>query len=315
VRVRLLPLGATIRSCEVRDGRDGWVAVHLALDDLAAYRDRTRNPYLGATCGRWANRIAGSSFALDGRRVELVANEGPNQLHGGPDGFDRRVWDVVDVAHSADGGRAVLRLESRDGDQGFPGTLDVTATFTVEHDELRVSYEAVTDAPTVVNLTSHGYWNLSGASTIDEHTLQVWADDVLPVNEARVPVGGLQPVDGTPFDLRIPRPIGEVVDALPTGLDHCFAVRGTVGELRRAALLRAPSVDRWLLVHTDQPGLQVYDGAHLPPPFGAHAALALEAQRFPDAPNRPELGPAVLRPGERYTSTAVLRFGAGTPPS
>ncbi len=315
VALRLLTLGAAIRGVETADASGRHGPVHLGLPTLADYEDRTRNPHLGGSIGRYANRIAGACFPLDGRDVSLLANEGPNQLHGGPDGFDRRVWDLVDAQARDDGGAALFRLVSPDGDQGFPGTVTATATYQIQGDVLRISYDAVTDAPTVVNLTNHGYWNLDGATTVDEHHLALAADLVLPVDDAGIPTGPLQPAAGTPFDLRTRTRLGTAMTAHPPGFDHCFAVRGQAGVLRATAVLDAPASGRWMTVRTDQPGVQLYTGNNLQEPFGVHGSVSLETQHFPDAPNRPDLGSALLVPGEHYSSVTELRFGTGEPPS
>lgn len=313
--LRLLTLGAAIASLEAPDvdGRSG--PVHLGLGTLADYEDRRRNPYLGASIGRYANRIAGARFVLDGNEVRLAANEGANQLHGGPDGFDRRVWTLTGTDDTDGGGSVTLALRSPAGDQGFPGTLDATATYQVDGDRLRITYTAETDAPTVVNLTNHGYWNLGGGPTVSDHRLAVAADEVLLVGRDGIPADGVAPVDGTPLDLRAPTRLGPVLAAVPPGLDHCFAIRGPVGALRAAAVLDAPSSGRWMAVLTDQPGLQVYSGNGLGDPFPRHGSVSLETQLFPDTPNRPELGSAVLRPGRQYRNLTELRFGRGEPPA
>lgn len=178
-----------------------------------------------------------------------------------------------------------------------------------------IEYVAETDAPTIVNVTSHAYWNLDGAATIADHHVVVAADEVLPVGHDGIPSGELVAVDDTPLDLRERTRLGTVLDVLPRGVDHCFAARGTPGVLRTAAVLDAPASRRWLAVLTDQPGLQVYTGDGLGEPFVPHGAIAFETQRFPDTPNRPELGSAVLRPGERYSSVTELHLGTGDPPS
>lgn len=317
--VRLLTLGAAIRSLEATAavGRPG--NVHLSLPDVAAYGDRARNPHLGATIGRYANRIAGARFTLDGREARLVANNGPNTLHGGLDGWDRRVWDLLDRSDdggpAGGGGTAVFRLTSPDGDEGFPGTVTATATYELVGDTLRITHRATTGAPTVINMTNHGYWNLDGAATVAGHHLALAASRVLPVDAAGIPTGPPEPVDGTPFDLRARTALGPVIEAVPPGLDHCFAIDGAPGTLRPAAVLDAPATGRWMTVRTDQPGVQVYTGNGLGPPFARHGSVSLETQRFPDAPNRPELGPCRLDPGADYVGVTELRFGTGEPPA
>ena len=322
--VELLSLGAAICDVRLPDAAGGRGPVHLRLGDASEYLDRPRNPHLGASVGRYANRIAGARFPLDGREVELVANNGPNQLHGGPDGFDRHVWDVLDAQGSDDGGTAVFRLVSPDGDQGFPGQVTATATYELSGDALAITYAATTDAPTVVNLTNHGYWNLDLAAdgqtgTIDGHRLLLDAPRYLPVDDAGIPTGGLADVTGTPFDLRAGVDLGPAMAAAGGGFDHCFEVGGPEllgphGTLRRAAVLSSPASGRWMTVHTNQVGVQCYTGNGLHPPFEVHGSVSLETQLFPDTPNRPDLGSARLDPGDEYQSVTVLRFGVGDAP-
>lgn len=310
--VRLLTLGAAIASVEAPDAEGRTGDVHLSLPTVADYEDPARNPHLGASIGRYANRIAGARFPLDGSEVRVVANDGPNQLHGGPVGFDRHVWELVSTEDGDDGGTAVFRFVSSNGDQGFPGTVTVGATYELRGDSLWVAYRSTTDAPTVVNMTNHGYWNLDGSDTVDDHLVSIAASRYLPVDDAGIPTGGLEPVDGTVFDLRDPTRLGRAMVASPTGgFDHCFAIDGPVGELRPAAVLEAPASGRWMTVATNRPGVQLYTGDHLADPFPVHASVSLETQRFPDTPNRPELGSAELRPGDLDESFTVLRFGSG----
>lgn len=315
VTVRLLTLGAAIHSVDTpdRDGRPG--PVHLTLADLAQYADPGRNPHLGSSIGRFANRIAGARFPLEGGEVHLAANNGPNTLHGGPWGWDRHVWDLLDADGFDDGGTALFRLVSPDGDEGFPGTATATACFELEGDVLRITYGATTDAPTVVNMTNHGYWNLDGAPTVADHHLVLAADRVLPVDSAGIPAGGLEPVDGTPFDLRSRTQLGAAIRAVGPGFDQCFEVRGPGGTVRAAAVLDAPASGRWMSVRTDQVGVQLYTGNGLGDPFRAHGSVSLETQAYPDTPNRPELGSTLLVPGQQYRNVTELRFGAGVPPS
>jgi aldose 1-epimerase len=314
--LRLSSLGAAIVSLDApgADGRRG--PVHLTLASLAEYEDTARNPYLGASIGRFANRIAGARFPLDGVPVDVAPNEGPHQVHGGPVGFDRHVWEVLAADASDDGGTVTFRLVSPDGDQGFPGTVEATATYELAGDLLRITYRATTDAPTVVNLTNHGYWNLDGSGTIGRHRLALAAGRVLPVDDHGIPTGGLVPVAGTPYDLRAPIELGPAMASSPSGgFDHCFAIDGPPGTLRPAAVLASPASGRWMSVRTDQPGVQLYTGNKLGPPFPVHGSVSLEAQRFPDTPNRPELGSALLRPGDVDEAVTELRFGVGAPPS
>lgn len=313
--VDLYAVGAAVHRVRVLDQLGTWNDVHLHLSTPDERLDRSRNPHLGSTVGRYANRIAGARFPLDGRVVQVDPNEGPNQLHGGPDGFDRRAWDVLDSSPAS----VTFGLTSPAGDQGYPGTLQARATYEVSGDQLTITYTAITDAPTVVNLCHHSYWNLDlGAASggggpltplITDQVLTVTAALVLPVDAAGLPLRGLIPVAGSPFDLREPAVLGPVVASIPGGLDHSYAVDGTPGTPRFAARLESPRSGRWLTVETDQPALHVYSGNHLRAPFTPQQAVSLETQRFPDTPNRPDLGSARLNPGETYASTTRLRFG------
>lgn len=322
ITVSILTLGAALRTVEAPDrtGQRDHIALHLT--ELAEIEDRGRNPYLGVTCGRFAGRIAGAAFELDGEPVPVVPNEGPNQLHGGPDGFDRRIWDVAEVAATDDGGRVVLALTSPAGDQGYPGTLDITATYELHGHVLRITYDATSDATTVANLSNHAYWNLAGPAhwdldgTIADHELRLPGERYLPVGDAAIPVGGLAPVLGTPHDLRQARLLADVLASLPSGIDHAYEVPEGDDEellafdgLRLAAELHHPASGRTLTVATDQPAVVAYTGNRLGVPFAARAAVCLETQQYPDVVNRPGLGSAVLRHGERYRSTTELTFG------
>src|SRR4051794_26764149 len=248
--LEVLDLGATVHRLWLTGG-DG-VRRNVVLGHATAEEYLTSKDYVGATVGRYANRIAGARFELDGRTVRLRPNEGDNLLHGGPVGFDKRVWEVVE--HGRD--RAVLRLVSPDGDQGFPGTVTVLARFWVTDDALRIVLEATTDAPTVVALTSHTYLNLDGDGTgpVTDQLLRVSADEFVTTDDTGIP-GQLAPVEGSPFDLRRPGPLGEVAD-----VDHCFAITGD-GEGRQvAAVLDSQATRTRAILVTDQPGLQVYAG-------------------------------------------------------
>ena len=259
--------------------------------------------YLGATVGRYANRIGGASFELDGEEYRLRPVDRGHTLHGGPGGFDTRTWILVDkgVRH------AEMALVSPDGDQGFPGTLTVRARFEVVGPELRTSYVATTDAPTHVSLTSHAYYDLDGTGP-DDLWLTVHADHVLPLDDTGLPTGELRPVDGTAFDLRGPTRLGDVLCtpelAATSGFDHGFVLRGS--GMRTVAVLEGR--DLRLEIDTDQPGLQVFTGA------GAIPGVALEPQHHPDSPHHPEWPSTVLRPGEVYRWASVVRVlpvGAG----
>ena len=328
VEAEILGYGATLRGLWLPD-RDGSVRnVLLGLPDVAAYE--ASGAYFGVAVGRYANRIRGGRFELEGATVELSRNEGGNTLHGGARGFDRHVWRAE--VPEPDEAAVVLRHQSPAGDQGFPGAVTATVRYALREDALRIAFEATTDATTVVSLTSHPYLQLAGegAGTVDDHRLTVDADAYLPVDGASLPTGEIQAVDGTPFDLRNGPRLGDAVRAdhpqvLGTrGFDHCFVLSGVAasgaahrGPVRRAARLEHAPSGRWLEVHTDRPGLQVYtgnylDGSVIGTTGGAYRqgdGVALEAQDFPDAPNHPHFPSTVLRPGERYRAVTELRFG------
>lgn len=304
IAATVLTYGSHLVSVLVPDRAGHRDDVVVSLPDLAAYEDRGANPYLGAVVGRYANRIGGATFVLDGHRYELAPNEGPNLLHGGPIGFDRHVWKVDDVG-AVDGGLELwLTLRSPDGDQGFPGAVSVTARWRLETDRLLLAMDAVTDSPTVVSLTNHAYWNLAGtrdgsAPPVLDHRLTVAAGRVVAVDDALVPTGELAAVDGTRLDLRTPQRLADVLP--PAGFDHCLVLDGR----DPAAVLTDPSSGRCLTLVTDQAGLQLYVPGG---PAASPRSVCLEAQHLPDAPNQPAFPSPVLRPGEVYRHTTTHVF-------
>ncbi|HEY0890432.1 MAG TPA: aldose epimerase family protein [Nocardioides sp.] len=306
--VEIADRGAAVRRVEVTDPAGRRRNAVLSWPDP----DATGAGYLGAIVGRYANRIAAGRFILDGTTYELATNDRGQTLHGGPQGFDTRVWQVVETwADSVE-----LGLTSPDGDQGFPGELTARVRYSVAGDTLTTVLTAVTDAPTVVNLTTHCYWNLAGTAPVAEpvldHLLWVPADRFLPIDDVGIPLGEPAPVDGLPFDLRSGRRIADVVHAehpqvaVVSGLDHDLLVPGE--GLREVARLEGGGLA--LTMESDQPGVQVFTGQGLPQPFPAYAGVALEPQRHPDSPNRPEWPSPVLRPGELYRSTTRVTIGA-----
>lgn len=297
VRVRILSYGGIVQSVEVPD-RDGRVAnVVLGFADLDGYLENP-GPYLGALVGRYANRIAGGRFPLDGLTYALALNNAPNSLHGGERGFDKRVWDVEPVEH----GVRLSRVGPH-GEEGFPGRLGVSATYTLdESGALRIAYGAVTDAPTVVNLTNHSYFNLGGSGNAGGHELRVAASRFTPVDADLIPTGVLKEVTDTRFDFREARKVG-------AGYDHNFVLdKGVTAAPVEVAELHDPASGRVLTVATTEPGLQLYTADHLTEPFAPGDGIALETQHFPDSPNRPEFPSTVLRPGETYRSETVYGF-------
>jgi aldose 1-epimerase len=314
--LEVLDLGATVHRLWVTCGdgvRRNVVLGHPRPEDYL-----TSTAYLGGTIGRYGNRIAGGRFELDGRVVELETNDRGHTLHGGPDGFDKRIWEVVDQ----DDEHVVLQLVSPDGDQGFPGRLVAQVRFEISGESVLILFRAASDAPTVVCLTSHAYFNLDGADTIGEHLLRVDAEEFLPVDDTGIPLAERARVEGTAFDLRRPTQLGDRIRdpdpqmAAAQGIDHCFVLDG-VGRPRVATLDSRLSRTR-LELSTDQPGLQVYSGSQLDGTLpsangGVHqqwAGIALEPEVFPDTPNSPAADTAVLRPRETYEAALEWRFSA-----
>lgn len=270
--------------------------------------------YFGAICGRSANRIANGRFAIDGKEFKVTANAAPHHLHGGATGFDRKVWEVVSATVGDNGPELCLKYISPEGEEGYPGTLEVRATFTLIEDRIAIEFSAVCDEDTVVNLTHHAYFNLSGHSSgsIEHHRLRINAEAYTPVDDSLIPTGEIRQVEGTPFDFRRRREIGADLRSIgtgePKGYDHNFVLTNRFGTLCEAAEVTDPRSLRRLIVETDAPGLQLYtsnfitaepgkDGAV----YGQYQALCLEAQSFPDAVNKRHFPSAVLRQGQPYS--------------
>ena len=320
--VKVADYGATLVALEVPD-RDGDVGgVVLGFDDVAGYETRTNNPFMGATVGRVANRIAGASFELDGVSYALHANEGDNHLHGGRQtSFDRMLWDVVEVTSD----RIVFRHVSPDGDAGYPGTLTVEAEYAVGPSALAITYRASTDRRTPANMTQHAYFHLGGehGTTILDHVLRVDADAWTPVDEALIPTGVVADVSGTPFDLRDGLRVADGVEALVAagiadGYDHNLWLNGAAGELRAVAELSDPLSGRRMLLESDQPCLQVYSGNRLGRATGrggvvfpVHGGICLEPQHAPDSVHRPEWPSIVIGPDAPSVHRIRYRFSAG----
>lgn len=324
ISATILTYGATLQSLLVPDRRGRLADVVLGYADLAGYEKG--GAFFGATVGRVANRIAKGSFVLDGKTYSLPnVNGRPANLHGGVRGFDKAVWTIEKTA-AGPTASATLLLVSPDGDQGFPGTLTVRATFSLdEQDRLRIAYRATTDKPTVVAITNHSYFNMAGegAGGALANRLTVFADGYTPVDATMIPTGKIVPVAGTPFDFRTPRRVdAEVSDArdpqimIARGYDHNFVLRGQRGIVHPAARLADSASGRVLDMSTDQPGLQVYSGNALNGVMVSKAGrsyrqgdgVALEAENFPDAVNEPGFPSARLDPGSEYRSTIILHF-------
>ncbi|MFF4754077.1 aldose epimerase family protein [Streptomyces sp. NPDC002514] len=298
VRVRILTYGGIVQSVEVpdRDGRTANVVLGFAgLDGYVTHPE----PYLGAVIGRYANRIAGARFPLDGAVYALEPNNGPNSLHGGERGFDKRVWDAEPVEH----GVRLTRV-SPHGEEGFPGRVDVAVTYALgASGALRIGYEAVTDAPTLVNLTNHSYFNLGGGGNAGGQELRLAASRYTPVGADLIPTGELADVTGTRFDFRTARKTG-------AGYDHNLVLdKGVTDTAVEVGELHDPASGRVLTVATTEPGVQLYTADQLGDPFAPGDGVALETQHFPDSPNRPDFPDTRLRPGRTYRSETVYGFG------
>ncbi|HEX8645240.1 MAG TPA: aldose epimerase family protein [Allosphingosinicella sp.] len=323
LEARIIAWGAALQALLV-PGRDGAPAdVTLGYATLEDYLSGTE--YFGCTVGRVANRIAGGRFVLDGQEFAVPVNNGVNSLHGGAAGFDKVLWEIAQVGEH----EVSLCYVSPDGDQGYPGTLTATATYRIEPDAdvLRIVYTATTDAPTVVNLSNHAYWNLAGeggSRGVMDHLLTIPADHFTPTDAGAIPTGEIRPVEGTPFDFRRPMAIGaRVRDAsdeqirFGKGYDHNWVLaRDVAAAPRLLARLEDPVSGRVLEVHSNQPGLQFYSGNFLDASRIGKAGslyrmgdgIALEPQKFPDTPNRPEFGSVRLDPGETYENVIEYRF-------
>lgn len=309
--VELLDFGARIRSLTLAlpDGPRNVVLGYPRLDGYLA------DPYyIGATVGRYANRIGGARFSIDGREYRLSANEGANHLHGGSDGFDKRFWEVA----AADGSSVTYRLESRDGDQGYPGNLVTEARFELlDARELAIHFRATADAATHASLTQHAYFNLDGVTgapaTVHAHRVRIAGSRITPTDAGLVATGAIATVAGTDFDLRNPK---RVRDLLASADPRIRAAGGAdvnyvLDRGDRAAELVSGRGDLRLFVETSYPALQLYTGQHLAAPFVPYGGLCLEAQCFPNAPNRPAFPSAVLKPGEPYEKNVTFRFAVG----
>lgn len=317
LRVDVIAYGATLRRIEAPDRTGRRINVALGLDTLEQYL--AHGQHFGAIAGRYTGRIAHGRFTLDGHEHRIPPNHGIHALHGGKTGFGTRVWHMASVA--AD--HVDLTLHSPDGDEGFPGALDVRVRYSLDGADLRIDVHAVTDAPTVVNLTNHSYFNLAGEGSGDilGHRLQIPADIFLPANADSIPTGELRPVTGTAFDFRTPRPIGaRIRDADPQllhtlGYDHAFLLPGT--GLRRAGWLHDPVSGRTLDVLTTEPAVHLYTGNNLRGSLAGPSrqiyrqsdGICLETERPQDSPNQPGFPSTVLRPGVPFVSTTVFRFG------
>jgi aldose 1-epimerase len=322
VRVAITNYGGIVVSLFTPDRNGNPGDIVLGFERLEDYLKG--HPYFGAIIGRYGNRIAKGRFTLDGVEYKLAQNNGENHLHGGLVGFDKKVWKARDFV-DAEGQHLELRYTSPDGEEGYPGNLDVTVTYSLnEQNQLRIDYVATTDKPTVVNLTNHSYFNLAGEGDILGHLLRLNADYFTPVDAGLIPTGELRPVKGTPFDFTEPTPIGARIEQddeqlrYGRGYDHNFVLRGGGGSLAEAAEVYEPKTGRVLRVLTTEPGVQFYTGNFLDGTlrgkygrvYHRRTGFCLETQHFPDSPNKPHFPTTVLRPGQTYRSTTIYEFSA-----
>lgn len=335
---RVTNYGAILQSVEIPDAGGDLVDVALGFDTLDEYLGG--HPFFGATVGRCANRIAGGRFTLEGRGYALAINDqaGPNHIHGGPGGFDKQVWEPGDYGQHGEGSFVVLGYTSEAGEEGYPGRVETTVTYTLTgDDELRITMEARSDRTTVVNLTNHAYWNLAGhqSGPVLDHEVTLFADAYTPVDRHLIPTGEIRPVAGTPFDFREPRTIAEEMDALappgprdshpepgdPGGYDHNFVLRDAGGRVRPAARVASRRSGLAMEVRTDQPGVQFYTGNNLTgaltgkqdAAYGRHHGFCLETQAFPDAINKegsPGWPSVILNPGDAYRHEVYYAFAS-----
>ena len=320
---RIISYGATLIGVDAPDKNGKMDNITLCLDNCDAYLKG--NPCLGSVPGRYANRIANGKFVLEDRAYELARNNGRNHLHGGPTGFHKRNWKGK-VLNDSNDSAVTLTYVSHDGEEGYPGTLTVAVTYSVtEKNELIIEYKATTDAPTILNLTNHAYWNLAGISSgteseplsIRDHLLRIHASNYLEVTDDAIPTGNLIPVEKTVMDFTEYRRVGDDIEkAQGGGYDHCYVLDGRCGWLRPAAEVYDPKSGRTMSVKTTQPGVQLYTANGLDGSlsrngvkFPKYAALCLETQNFPDAPNHSDFPSAELYPGDEFCQKTVHTFG------
>ncbi|NTV85020.1 MAG: galactose mutarotase [Bacteroidales bacterium] len=314
--VRITNFGGIVTSVMVPDRNGTLDDVVLGFDSIGGYTGV--HPYFGCIVGRCANRIAGAKFKLDGKIYQLAKNIGDNHLHGGINGFDKKIWNASEFRQGDEAG-IELTCTSPDGEEGYPGNLKVTVIYTLTPNrELKIRYSAETDKPTPINLTHHGYFNLKGAGNGDilDHELMINADRYNVVNDQLLPTGELREVSGTAMDFRKSKFIGRDMALVEGGYDHNFVLNVT-GEVVKVAVLREASTGRWMEVHTSQPGMQFYGGNFLDGtitgkkgrPYYKHYGLCLETQHFPDSPNQPSFPNTILRPGETFQSVTIYKFG------
>jgi len=324
--VKITNFGGIVTSIQVPDRKGKIGEVTLGYDELKPYLTNAGGPYFGALIGRYGNRIAKGKFSLGGKTYTLATNNKPNHLHGGVTGFNKVLWKAT-PSITAEGQSLTLTYRSKDGEEGYPGNLDVKVVYTLTEDNaLRMDYTATTDATTVLNLTQHSYFNLAGSGEILDHLLMVNADRFTPIDATSIPLGELRSVVGTPFDFRRPTAIGARINKTDTqlkngaGYDHNFVLRQPGKKaLIVAANVFSPRSGRTLTVSTTEPGVQLYTGNFLDGTLKGHGGtvyrrrngFCLETQHFPDSPNQPKFPTTTLKPGQVYQQTTLYKFGVG----
>ena len=322
VEAKITDFGGVVVSLKVPDRNDSLADVVLGFENLEPYFEDS--PYFGALVGRYGNRIDQGKFTLDGQEYTLAQNNDENHLHGGLKGFDKVLWQAQTISSDSSVG---LRLHylSPDGEEGYPGALDVTVSYELTNDNaLRIHYQATTDAPTVINLTNHSYFNLAGQDhgSILDHEVMINADQFVPVDSTLIPTGELASVAGTPLDFTEPTSVGARINeehpqlVYGIGYDHCWVLNKAMDELGLAASVYEPTSGRYLEVMTTEPGVQFYSGNFLDGSltgkdgaiYGHRSGLCLETEHFPDSPNQPEFPSTELQPGETYETTTIYRF-------
>ncbi|GAB2676860.1 galactose mutarotase [Flavihumibacter cheonanensis] len=316
--VTITNYGGIVTSFLAKDKNDSVASVVVGFDSIEPYLQS--HPYFGAIIGRYGNRIGAGKFSIGDKNYTLATNNGANHLHGGVVGFDKVIWTAAPIVDTLPSLK--LSYLSKDGEEGYPGNLQVTVTYTLtEEDGLKMQYEATTDQATPVNLTNHSYFNLTGDTkeTIFNHQLQLNADAYTPVDNGLITTGEIRQVAGTPFDFRSPMSIGSRIDSVPGGYDHNYVLNNTDGSLRKVAHLADPVSGRFLEVWTTEPGIQFYSGNFLDGKFinhtgtavQLHTALCLETQHFPDSPNKKEFPSTILEPGKKYYTETIYKVGVG----
>jgi len=325
--VDIMDLGGVIVSLRTADATGNITDITTGFDHPQQYL--SGSGYMGAIVGRYANRIANGRFSLDGKQYSLAKNNGDNAIHGGLIGFDKKFWHTDTESENSEASLS-LTLESKDGEEGYPGNLTAKVTYTLnDRDQLIIDYSATTDKVTVINLTQHAYFNLNGhgAGSVLDQEIMINADQYTPIDNESIPTGELASVEGTPLDFRTPKPIGVNINSsheqirFGSGFDHNFIISHPVeGELTLAASVLSPSTGRTLNVYTDQPGIQFYTGNFLNGTligkegavYARRNAFCLETQHYPDSPNKPNFPSTILRPGEQYVTRTVFEFGVSS---